>query len=191
MAAAQISFEDLLKNICGLNNNKFVWLGDAGVNNLMTLSNNTEKELGNTIEQIRKEKYACNPARPTQLSYMVFCIEQERNLKVLLSEVRIRYETGRDIEEIRNAGVNVNQLKTWKARRVQCEGSKDPPSDLRPTAARIAKDWVQGFDVLEKWIWGHVDNSYKIPLSFMIRPDPRPVFVQQPRASLANEYAQS
>jgi hypothetical protein len=50
---------------------------------------------------------------------------------------------------------------------------------------------VQGFDILDEWIRGHVDNSYKIPLSFMIRPEPRPAFVQQPRASLANEYAQS
>jgi hypothetical protein len=70
--AAQISFEDLLKNICGLNDDEFVWLGDAGVNSLTTLCDNTEKELADTVEQIRKEKYARNPARPAQLSYKVF-----------------------------------------------------------------------------------------------------------------------
>jgi hypothetical protein len=74
---------------------------------------------------------------------------------------------------------------------MQHQGFKDPLSDSHPTAARIAKDWVQGFDVLDEWIRGHVDNSYHIPLSFMIRPDPRPAFLQQPRASLATKYAQS
>jgi hypothetical protein len=189
--AAQISFEDLLKNICYLNNNEFVWLGNAGVNSLTTLCDNTEKELADTVEQIRKEKYTRNPARPAQLSYKVFRFEQERNLKVLLSEVRIRYETGRDIEELCNADVTVHHLKVWKARCMQRAGFKDPPSDSRPTAAAIAKDWVQGFVILDEWIRGHVDNSYKIPLSFMIRPDPRPAFVQQPCASLANKYTQS
>jgi hypothetical protein len=141
-----------------------------------------EKELADTIKQICKEKYARNPARRLScLTMCLFRIEQERNLKVLLSEVRIRYETGRDIEELRNADVNVHHLKTWKARRMQRAGFKDA----------IAKDWVQGFDILYEWIRGHVDNSYKIPLSFMIRPEPRPAFEQQPRASLANEYAQS
>jgi hypothetical protein len=163
--AAQISFEDLLKDICGLNNNEFAWLGNAVVNSLMTLCDNTEKELADTIEQICEEKYARNPACPAQLSYKVFHVEQERNLKVLLSEVHICYETGRDIEEL--ADVNVHHLKTWKARHMQRAGFKDPPSDLHPRAARIAKDWVQGFDVLDEWIRGHVDNSYKIPLSLI------------------------
>jgi hypothetical protein len=179
--AAQISFEDLLKNFCGLNNNEFVWLRNAGVISLMTLCDNTVKELADTIEQIRKEKYAHNPAHPAQLSYKVFRVEQERNLKVLLLEVRIRDETGCDIKELRNADVNVQHLKTWKARRMQSAGFKDPPSGSHQTAAGIAKDWVQGFDVLDEWI----------RLSFMIRPDPGPAFVQQPHASLANEYAQS
>jgi hypothetical protein len=164
--AAQISFEDLLKNICGLNDDEFIWLGDAGVNSLTTLCDNMEKELADTVEQIRKEKYARNPARLAQLSYKVFRVEQERNLKVLLSEVRIRYETGHDIEELRNADVTVHHLKLWKARHMQRAGFKDPPSDSRPTAAAIAKDWVQGFDILDEWIRGHVDNSYKIPVIY-------------------------
>jgi hypothetical protein len=42
----------------------------------------------------------------------------------------------------------------------------------------ISKNWIKGFDTLDEWTGSHVDDSYKIPLSFMLCHDPKPTFVE-------------
>ena len=123
------------------------------------------------------------------MTYKPFRIVPERNLKILWSEIRIRAETGRDVEELRNDGVDASFLRIWQARRKQRDGFQDPPSDQRPSSVDISKNWIKGFEMLDEWIGSHVDDSYQIPLSFMIRNDPRPTFVDKTYASLDSEYA--
>jgi hypothetical protein len=92
------------------------------------------------------EKYARVHAHPTQLSFKALCIEQERNLKLLFSEVCICSKTGSVIEEIHNADVNAMHLRIWQAGCKQRQGFKDPPTDQRPTAAKILKDWIKDLE---------------------------------------------
>jgi hypothetical protein len=57
-------------------------------------------------------------------------------------------------------------------------------------ASTLSKNWIKGFDTLDEWIGSHVDDSYQIPLAFMLRHDPKPtLFVEPDVPSLASEYA--
>jgi hypothetical protein len=187
----RISYAALLKDVCGLNDNEVEWFTGSGFTSLSEMVHFKETEIGDTIAQIRKEKYAPDSNKPTRLSYKPFRPVQERHLKSLWSEVQIRRETGRDVEDIRKVGVNASDLVKWRARRLQRDGLEDPPSDQRPSAAFLSKNWIKGFEHLDLWIGSHVDGSYKIPLSFMIRLDPNPIYVERVYESLDSEYAHS
>jgi hypothetical protein len=50
--------------------------------------------------QIRKERHAKGPGHQNRMSHDPFRETQEQYLKTLWSEVKIRHETGRDIEDI-------------------------------------------------------------------------------------------
>jgi hypothetical protein len=66
--------------------------------------------------QIRKERHAKGPGHQNRMSHDPFRETQEQYLKTLWSEVKIRHETGRDIEDIRNVSVNPSHIDIWEAR---------------------------------------------------------------------------
>jgi hypothetical protein len=102
---------------------------------------------------------------------------------------KIHHETGRDIEEIQNVGVSPSHFDIWDVRQERPEGFKDPSTD-HPLASKILKNWIKGFDTVDKWIGSHVDDLYKIPLSFLIRQDPKPTFVEPAIPLLDSKYAE-
>jgi hypothetical protein len=84
--------------------------------------------------------------------------------------------------------VNRSHIATWEARQNRRLGFKDPTS-AAPLASTLSKNWIKGFDTLDEWIGSHVDDSYQIPLAFMLRDDPKPTFVEPDIHSLAGKYA--
>jgi hypothetical protein len=94
----------------------------------------------------------------------------------------------RNIEDIRNVGVNRSHIDIWEARQDRRMGFKDPTS-AASLASTLLKNWIKGFDTLYEWIGSHVDDSYQIPLAFMLRYDPKPTFVEPDTPSLDGEYA--
>jgi hypothetical protein len=184
----KISFEDLLMDVCGLNKNELDWLNAVGITDLEVLRTMSEKRLDAVVA---RQKDAADDDESTDSSFEPFRILSETNLKLLWSEVRIRYETGRDIEEIRNVGVSSSHLSIWEDRYRQRKGFQDPPFQQRPSAKRIERNWILGFRILDEWIGSHVDDVYKIPLSIMTRDEPQPVYIDQSYATLESEYAQN
>jgi hypothetical protein len=45
-------------------------------------------------------------------------------------------------------------------------------------------------DHLEEWLGQQVDDAYSIPLSFLLREEPKPTYVEKDYVSLRNEYAE-
>lgn len=168
MTTTGTTYEDLLKNALSLNADEIEHLKSAGIGDIMGWKTLNEDDVTNMVAQIRKEKWEKTPgATPV---YKTFRVVQERNVKTLWSEVRIHYELNIGIKAILDGTPNSDSLMAWEARRKEREAFADPPSDQRPLSAMISRNWVKGFEVLDEWISSHIEDSYKIPLSVMIRP---------------------
>ena len=167
MTTTGITYQELLKNVLNLNDDEISHLNSAGIGDIMDWKTLNEDDVTNMVAQIRKEKWEKTPGTPV---YKTFRVVQERNLKTLWSEVRIHYELNMGIKLILEDSPDSDHLKAWEARRKEREAFADPPSDQRPLSATISRNWVKGFELLDEWISSHVEDSYKIPLSVMIRP---------------------
>jgi hypothetical protein len=102
----RITFVALLKDVCGLNRREVDALTASGITSLSAVRRLKEDRFNNTFAQIRKARENKAPTRQNRPSPDPFRETQEQYLKALWSEVKIRHETGRDIEDIRNVGVN-------------------------------------------------------------------------------------
>jgi hypothetical protein len=113
----RITFVALLKNVCGLNQREVSAITASGITSLLDMRRLKADWFDNMFVQIWKERHAKGPGHQNRMCHDTFRETQEQYLKTLWSEVKIRHETGRDIEDIRNVGVNPSHhFDIWEAR---------------------------------------------------------------------------
>ena len=152
-----------------------------------------ESEIEDLCKQIRKTVKPSTSTSSTRggsggSNYFTFSFLAEKNLKLLCSEVKILYLTGRDADTIYNAVTD--DIEAWQSRREEMAAFKDPKSG-EPEAMTISKNWVKGFEILEQWIGNHVDDVTNMPLAFVIREkdEDRSDYNPSNYQGLADEFA--
>ena len=184
--SAQTTWESALQ-ACGLAQLEMTALVEVGgIRDYGDMMHLKDSDIDDLARQVRKTKNP-NAAAGANPNY-IFSFMAEKNLKLLLSEIKLRDETCRRVDQIYK--MVPDDLVRFRSRKDEKAAFKDP-KEGKPEAAVIAKNWVKGFEMLDQWIGSHVDSVTNLPLAFMIReeqPD-RSRYDSSRYVSLADELA--